>query len=134
MTRARTPAGPPKTVEFDFDLEKDTSQSVSAEMVEEMSLDLDDAAVIALAIAREIQALTCAPSTPGHHPAPSRSTLSPRCVNLQPCVLARAWPSCWGSAKRPPAVTDCPCGAGVLVRQLWPVHLMGLRICWLGAL
>ena len=73
-------AGPPKTVEFDFDLDKDTSQSVSAEMVEEMSLDLDDAAVIALAIAREIQALTCQPSTPGHQSQPSqtRSNVSPR--------------------------------------------------------
>ena len=80
MLTASWAAGPPKTVEFDFDLEKDTSQSVSAEMVEEMSLDLEDAAVIAVAIAREIQALTCQPASPGHRhePTNSRSTASPR--------------------------------------------------------
>ena len=75
-------AGPPKTVGFDFNMDEDTAASVSAEMVEEMSLDLDDAAAIALAIASEIAALTSQPSPPGNglaatH-APARSSHQPR--------------------------------------------------------
>ena len=83
--RRDTRAGPPKTVGFDFNMDEDTAASVSAEMVEEMSLDLDDAAAIALAIASEIAALTSQPSPSGnglaatHSPAhSSRQPRSPR--------------------------------------------------------
>ncbi len=59
-------------VEFEFDLASDTAISVASEMVEEMSLSHEDAAVIAQAIKNEIFNLThrsaAYPYPHPHHP------------------------------------------------------------------
>lgn len=57
-TQTAVPAGPARTVEFDFDMRADTAMSVASEMVEDLSLSHDDARAIAAAIKQEVKQLT----------------------------------------------------------------------------
>lgn len=52
------PGGQARTVEFEFDVSRDTAISVASEMVEDLQLSQEDAAAIAAAIRDEIATLT----------------------------------------------------------------------------
>ena len=59
------PAGVTRTVEFEFDVLLDTALDVAAEMVEDLALTPEDAAVIAGAIRNELELLSDLPEVCG---------------------------------------------------------------------
>jgi len=56
--RIKDPSGSQRTVEFEFDLSKDTAVDVATEMVEDLQLSPDDAVAIAVAIKNEVVSLS----------------------------------------------------------------------------